>query len=539
MQKIPILTKDISPRPLSQSSILGLDRKKMEQERLSRLAQRKRKMDDKETEIENPAQLFSKRAKVPIRTSTLPSRPVSSSHQSFLSGGNSSAKPIPTIKYPKGAILRTYSRHHPRQQDITIEEVLQKDHLKTALVSSYTFNLEWFFKKLNTKTIKLILVMSAKGEEERGQWSREALEVGRGSIRVVFPPLEGQAPLMHSKLMLLRYDHSLRIVVTSANVELYDWGESGVMENSVFIIDLPELENDEKVAVGELTYFAKELRRFLNRSNVPDTILDGLLKFDFSKTKDIAFVYSAGGASFGSDRQRTGFNSLAQAVAFLGLAPPKGAKLHLNCITASLGSLSDAFLNCIYKAASGKTNTLEPTRVTKSSTPVSSKVRDYVRVLFPSEETVNASTGGPDNAGTVCFHAESYNADTFPKGVLRDYVSIRRGMLSHAKTILAYTTGAEAPSKNVAWVLVGSANLTESAWGRLVKDRARKEMKLVCRHWECGVIVPVPVPDGHEMREENMRELFKPVLDIPCEIPGKEYVEDGDPWFFTDKSRWN
>jgi hypothetical protein len=381
--------------------------------------------------------------------------------------------------------------------------------------------------------------MSAKGEEERGQWSREAQEVGRGSIKVVFPPLEGEATLMHSKLMLLRYDHSLRIVVTSANVELYDWGESGVMENSVFIIDLPELEEDKKVTVGVLTNFAKELRHFLKRSRVPDSILDGLLKLDFSQTKDIAFVYSAGGASFGSDLQRTGFNSLAQAITSLGLAPPKGAKLHIKYITASLGALSDAFLNCIYKTASGITNTAEPTRITKSSAPVSSKVRDYVRVLFPSEETVNASTGGPDNAGTICFNEKSYNADTFPKEVLRDYVSRRRGMLSHAKTILAYTTGAEAPSKNVAWALVGSANFTESAWGKLVKDRARKEMKLVCRNWECGVIVPVLVPDNHEMKEETLSELFEPVLDIPCEMPGKEYIEDEDPWFFMSKSRWN
>jgi hypothetical protein len=97
----------------------------MEEERLARLAQRKRKLDDHETEMKDPAELLSKRVKVPVRTSILASRPISSPHQNPSNVGSSSSTPIATIKYPKGAILRTYSRHHPRQQDVTIEEVLK------------------------------------------------------------------------------------------------------------------------------------------------------------------------------------------------------------------------------------------------------------------------------------------------------------------------------------------------------------------------------------------------------------------------------
>jgi len=36
---------------------------------------------------------------------------------------------------------------------------------------------------------------------------------------------------MHSKLQLLKYANYLRIVVPSANLVPYDWGESGHMEN--------------------------------------------------------------------------------------------------------------------------------------------------------------------------------------------------------------------------------------------------------------------------------------------------------------------
>lgn len=36
---------------------------------------------------------------------------------------------------------------------------------------------------------------------------------------------------MHSKLMLLSHPNYLRIVVPSANLVPFDWGEGGIMEN--------------------------------------------------------------------------------------------------------------------------------------------------------------------------------------------------------------------------------------------------------------------------------------------------------------------
>jgi hypothetical protein len=36
---------------------------------------------------------------------------------------------------------------------------------------------------------------------------------------------------MHSKLQLLSHPTHLRVVVPSANLMPYDWGETGIMEN--------------------------------------------------------------------------------------------------------------------------------------------------------------------------------------------------------------------------------------------------------------------------------------------------------------------
>lgn len=50
--------------------------------------------------------------------------------------------------------------------------------------------------------------------------------------RLCCPPMGGQVTSMHSKLMLLFHLDYVRIVVPSANLVPYDWGENnGVMEN--------------------------------------------------------------------------------------------------------------------------------------------------------------------------------------------------------------------------------------------------------------------------------------------------------------------
>lgn len=54
--------------------------------------------------------------------------------------------------------------------------------------------------------------------------------VPRDRIRFCFPPMHGIGS-MHSKLMLLKYEKYMRIVVPTGNLMSFDWGETGTMEN--------------------------------------------------------------------------------------------------------------------------------------------------------------------------------------------------------------------------------------------------------------------------------------------------------------------
>ena len=90
--------------------------------------------------------------------------------------------------------------------------------------------------------------------------------------------------------------------------------------------------------------------------------------------------------------------------------------------------------------------------------------------------------------------------------------------------------------EKTAWVYIGSANCSESAWGRLSKDKKTGKEKLNCRNWECGVIVPVKGRARGKQDEETGEggtdplQLFEGTVPVPMEYPGDEYGEK-KPWF--------
>ncbi|PTD10819.1 hypothetical protein FCULG_00011464 [Fusarium culmorum] len=274
-------------------SLLSLDRKKMEEERLQRLAKRRRSPTDEDvTEVPPPKR---------VTPCVEPPRTVAGS------------LPTTLLPYPKGAIKRTWAYGYPRTaEDIKIEEVFQKDKLELALLSSYQWDDEWLVSKFDLRKTKLLLLAFADSEAQKSEMRSNAPP----GIKFVFPAMNGPGA-MHSKLQVLKYPDYLRVVVPSANLVPYDWGETGVMENMVFLIDLPRLDGS---ATHRPTPFSTELGRFLSATGVGETMVNSLTNYDFSQTKHLGFVYTIPGGHQGDELKRIGYSGLGASVASLGLA---------------------------------------------------------------------------------------------------------------------------------------------------------------------------------------------------------------------------
>ena len=220
------------------------------------------------------------------------------------------------------------------------------------------------------------------------------------------------------------------------------------MENMVFLIDLPRLIEGRRTTVDEMTFFGTELIYFLQAMGLEQRIVDSIYLFDFTATKDLAFIHNIGGAHSGDSWQRTGYCGLGRAVERLGLATQK--RLHIDFVTSSVGSLNDDFLTMLYLGAQGDNGLEEynwrnpavtsrkkkmPQENLEASHKPRERLRSYLRhhfrVYFPTLETVKNSTAG--SAGTICFQSKWYNSPSFPQEILRDCKSVRSGMLMHNK----------------------------------------------------------------------------------------------------------
>lgn len=431
-------------------------------------------------------------------------------------------------QYKRGVIKRTWASSHNRNNDIRIEEVLQKEYLRKAALSSFQWDDDWLWSKLDLAKTNVMVIMQGKTDDDQRLITEDA-RAFNSRLKLCFPPMPGQVNCMHSKLMLLFYDTYLRIAIPSANLTKYDWGDDGRMENSVFLIDLPQILDQPTRPLEELTQFGQDLHYFLQQMDVPDSLLAALLRYDFTETKQLAFVSTVGNdKQFGAEKDRTGYPGLSRAIRQLGL---QSDNLQIDAAASSLGTLKDDFLNALYASAKGEKTGAAPTVDFKNR---NKGYRNNMRICFPSHDTVINSLGGPDAAGTIWFQKRWFDDPSFPKGLLRDYKSTRAGLLSHNKILLGRGTklidSISKRKKAVAWAYIGSHNLSESAWGRVTIDKTRKETKINCKNWECGVVMPVLLDDDFDGMDVPPMEVFEKHFSLPFEYPGEGY--DGkEPWF--------
>jgi len=407
------------PVPVSTShTLLGLDREAMEHERLAR----KRKAS-----ISPP-----------------PSRKAMKESDSFTL--LSYAQNLHAM-YLDGIVKKSWVFGFARKDDISIEEVLQRDHLELAVLSSFQWDIGWVLARLQkTTTTQLYFVMQAKDDATKRRYTKETSKIR--NLRLCFPSMAGQVNCMHSKLMLLSYPSHLRVVVPTANLVDHDWRGNGLIENTVSLIDLPRKPDGHHTDTTELTAFGKELVYFLQAMGLENTVVQSVHKFDFSKTKDMAFVHTIGGVHIGDEAWgRTGYCGLGRAVKQLGLDTHKS--LNMDFVTSSMGSLNIGFLTTLYLAAQGDDGLTEYTwrysKKTKAKTSdadkeaqefkdrVETDVSKDFHIYFPTRDTVASSRGGVRGGGTICFEEKWYESPTFPQQLLRDCKSHRTGVLMHNK----------------------------------------------------------------------------------------------------------
>lgn len=151
--------------------LLGLDRKQMEQERLARAAKRKAEEDGASPSLAHCESKILKTEPVPKDSSAVMGNAASATvPSSFRKESQAKERPqtvtpsaVPTVQFPNGVVKKTWAFRSPRVgDDIKIEEVFQKSDLELAVLSSFQWDMDWLFSKLDTRRSRFLLVMQAK-----------------------------------------------------------------------------------------------------------------------------------------------------------------------------------------------------------------------------------------------------------------------------------------------------------------------------------------------------------------------------------------
>ena len=184
--------------------MLGIDRKKMEEERLARLKKRKAgpaNLDTHSSEGRKPELPPAQRPRLMSGLRSLPGHSTGSpgmsqfplpSATSSLNSNSNTSKGVSEARLPyaQGSVRRTRALGYARRDDdITIEEVLQRDTLELAVLSSFQWDEDWLMRKLNLGKTRVLLIAYAEDEETVSHGPRVT---SQGPVPTLRPPRRGR-----------------------------------------------------------------------------------------------------------------------------------------------------------------------------------------------------------------------------------------------------------------------------------------------------------------------------------------------------------
>ncbi|KAL8279939.1 hypothetical protein RQP46_007789 [Phenoliferia psychrophenolica] len=451
----------------------------------------------------------------------------SSSVHGFASSSAAAAGPRPSERFWQGSIKRVANTYVPDSDSFTFKQVLGPiDELESAIVSSYVLDIDWVISHF-PKELPLMLVKPGS----KGGAPEVLVGDGRTKTFKVAPhayEMHGWTGSMHTKAIVLCYKKFMRVVIPSANMIDFDWER---IDNVLYIQDFP-LRAPSTSDVGTTpannpthTRFSKDFLKALKKLAVPPKFLVPFRDFDFSKSDEVQLVVSNQGKEW---YQWDGMNdgggivSLANSVKALGFSA--GGVWQIEATGSSIGQYSDNWLAQFYSACKGSHPEEWLTSKNKTEPGLAPGKRLPIKIVYPTLAEVDASRGGRPGGGTLFFPEKRWKDKNFPKNLLHQGRSKRKGVIAHTKTIIAiHRPDATSPpgSKSEGYIYVGSHNFTPSAWGTLMYTTSGPGITIP--NYEMGVIVP--------LKGDTIAEIEKDATErASFQRPLHPYGPDDVPW---------
>ena len=279
----------------------------------------------------------------------------------------------------------------------------------------------------------------------------------------------------HTKMMLLRFEHGMRVVIHTANLVPGDWAQKtqGVWISPIF----PLLKSDQETPL-DVTNFKADLIAYLRcyKSSHLDKWIELIQKHDLSSAK-VFLIGSAPGKYKGwTDKSRFGHPRLAKVLCGDYGPTEQSSNWPLICQFSSIGSIGSRLDNSWLRK--------ELLQSLKDISKNSNRENPEVKCIFPTVENVRNSLEGYMAGASLPF---SSNLATRQKDLVKEVFHQWKASLSgrteaspHIKTYCRMSPD----NISMSWFLLTSANLSKAAWGELQLNQTQ----LSIRSFELGVL---------------------------------------------------
>ncbi|ETS77792.1 hypothetical protein PFICI_09854 [Pestalotiopsis fici W106-1] len=455
------------------------------------------------------------------------------------------------LKFPNGALRITRTEGRKKAKNcVGLEDLVDKQSLVSACIYSYFIadgDLLKYLPLSKTSNDVPIYIGRDVGYDEhinggaaakaglqiKGKATKKQLDVMESDIHRRYQDMYGKnyhafnawAPgSAHTKILLLVYRSFLRLVITSCNMMDSDTVHG---DNHWYIHDIPRLTTRSQKMTA--TKFEQDLLSHLRSLRVPHTFIDSIEgQFDYSSVR-VQLITSVPGTWSGAKAEQHGLLRLRNAVNTLGLGLPKKnseGKLQIEVCAASIGKLNAKWLNGFHDCVLGK----QDLTVAREDCQIPN-----LKIFYPTrgnfEDAHKSAQQGATNLG--CHTKPWKSAHDDIKRLFHHYVSKDPGCLLHQKLIAVFN--GRDRLKTLYFLYIGSANLSQSAWGALEDDKrgndATSGTKLVkTTNLECGVLIPGRLIE--DLLEPGTESWIEGV--IPYEQNARQYDLLRDEPFTSD-----